>query len=297
MRRPLALLLVAAAGLPIVWAIGSRERWAPELPGAEPAYRSGRASICKAPSLTGEAWSTNVEDRGPVPLDRGAERVVIHTFDATQFVGGAIDVCSEYGSVKVVGIDGTQGRVEISVTNPFPGGARAIEDTRVATSLNVTDGKLQIHVTQLTQGLTAFKTFFAQGNRLAALNVVVQVPRTGTYAVRLIANHQRITIQNIDIHGTLEGYASPGAEIDAGLDGPLNVRLSGVSYQALWAGATSLDGGTTARLRPLRSGTAEFKVDEGDVRVEVVGETAGGIQLDVRANTGKGSATVTRSER
>ena len=298
MRKRLPILLLAVAGVAVFWVIGSREHWAPELPGAEPMYRSGRVSICKPPALAaGEVWPSQIEDRRPQPLERGAERVVIHTFDTAQFVGGAIDVCSEYGSVKVVGIDGTQGRVEVTVSNPFPGGARAIEETGVATGLNVIDGKLQIRVTQLTQGLTSFRSFFAKGNRLAALNTVVQVPRTGVYALNLIANHQRITIQNIDIHGVLEGYASPGADIDAGLDGPLSVRLSGVTYQTRWAGASSLDGGTTARLRPLRSGNAEFTVDEGDVRIEVVGEKAGGVQLHVNANTGKGTVTVTRSER
>lgn len=297
MRKRLALVFLAVAGLAVFWVIGSRERWAAELPGAEPAYRSGRASLCKAPVPAGETWPSQTDDRGPQPLDRGAERVVFHTFEAAPFAGGAIDVCSEYGSVKIVGVDGTKGRVEITVTNPFPGGERAIEDTKVATDLRVIDGRLQIRVIQLTQGLTAFKTFFAKGNRLAALNVVVQVPRTGAYALHVVANHQRISVQNIDMQGVLEGYASPGADIDAGVDGPLSVRLSGVSYQTRWPGATNLDGGTTARLRPLRSGSAEFKVDEGDVRVEVVGEKVGGVQLDVRANTGKGSVAVTRSQR
>ena len=297
MRKRLTLLFLAVAGLAIFWVIGSREKWAPELPGADPMYRSGRASICKAPALAGQPWPSKDEPRGAQPLDRGAERAVIHTFDAAQFIGGAIDVCTEYGSVKVVGIDGTQGRVAVTVSNPFPGGERAIEDTKVATSLNVIDGRLQVRVVQRTQGLTAFESWFAKGNRLSAVNVVVQVPRSGAYALHLIANHQRIAVQNLDIHGVLEGYASPGADIDAGLDGPLSVKLSGVTYQSRWAVAANQNGGTTARLRPLRSGDAEFKVDEGDVRVEVVGEKAGEVYLQVNAHTGKGTVTVTRSPR
>lgn len=187
---------------------------------------------------------------------------------------------------------------------------------------------------QLTQGLTSYRSFFAKGTRLATVNVVVQVPRSGAYELHLTANHQRMTIQNLDVRGVLEGYASPGADIDAGLDGPLTVRVSGVSYQARWAGAVNLDGGTTARLRPLRSGNVELKADEGDVRLEVVGNDVGldvttngsasdirigpaeisrtessaasarsigfdraGVQLHVRASTTKGSVTVTRSPR
>jgi hypothetical protein len=332
MRRRSLLCLLAVVGLPIlIWAIGTKEEWGPELE-SDPAYRSGRASLCKTPTPGGQMWSSQVQDLGPRPLDRGFERVTIHTFDATQFVGGAIDVCSEYGFVTLAGISGTQGRVEITVSNPFPGGARAIDDTRVSAELRVIDGRLHIRVVQLTQGLTSYRSFFAKGRRLATVNVVVQVPRSGAYELHLTANHQRMTIQNLDVRGVLEGYASPGADIDAGLDGPLTVRLSGVSYQARWAGAGNLDGGTTARLRPLRSGNVELRADEGDVRLEVVGNDVGldvttnasasdiqvgptemsraepstasarsagfdraEVQLQVRASTGKGSVAVTRS--
>jgi hypothetical protein len=334
MKRFVVLLFFVVAGLSALWAIGKGETWGPNLEAADPAYRSGRASLCKAPALAGETWPSRIEERKPQPLDRGAERALIQTFEAARFVGGAIDVCSEYGFVNIAGINGTQGRVEVTVSNPFPGGARAIDDTRVTTELRVIDGRLQIRVVQLTQGLTAFKSFFSKGNRLATVNVVVQVPRSGTYALRLTANHQRITIQDIDIHGVLEGYASPGANIDAGLDGPLAVRLSGVSYQSRWAGASNLDGGTMASLRPMRSSSVELKADDGDVRLEVVGTgigldvaTSGSasdirigptevshielstaaarsagfsqaeVQLRVRASTGKGSVAVTRSQR
>src|SRR5688572_5972954 len=99
MRKRFVLLLLAVAGLAIFWVIGSRESWAPELTGADPMYRSGRASICKAPALEGAPWPSRIDNRGPQPLGHGAERGVIHTFEAAQFVGGAIDVCSEYGSV------------------------------------------------------------------------------------------------------------------------------------------------------------------------------------------------------
>jgi len=54
--------------------------------------------------------------RGPHPLDRGYERATVHTFDATPFTGGAIEVCSEYGFVKLAGVSGRQGRVAITVT-------------------------------------------------------------------------------------------------------------------------------------------------------------------------------------
>jgi hypothetical protein len=326
-------LLTAAALVFLTWAVGTREEWGPEL-ATDPAYRSGRLSVCKAPAPGGEIWPSQAQDPGPQPLERGSEHATVHTFDTTQFTGGGIDVCSEYGFVKLAGISGRQGRVEITVSNPFPGGATAVDDTRVTSELRVIDGRLQIRVVQLTQGVTSFRSFFEKGSRPAEVNVVVQVPQNGTYDLRLTANHQRITIVDFDIRGVLEGYASPGADIDAGLDGPLTVKVSGVSYQAKWAGSSNLAGGTTARLRPLRSSEVELKADDGDVRLEVVGNDVGldvttngsssdirigptemsratsstasarsagfdraGVQLQVRASTSTRSVAVTRSQR
>jgi hypothetical protein len=111
--------------------------------------------------------------------------------------------------------------------------------------------------------------------------VIVKVPRNGPYDLRVVANHQRITVRDLDIRGVLQGYASPGADIDASVLGDLQVRLDGVTYQAKLAGAGSLQGGTTARLRPRRSGSLEFAVDQGPVRVDVIGTELG---LDVTAS-------------
>jgi hypothetical protein len=281
-RRLIVAILLAVAGFAIlIWILGTREEWGPEL-ATDPAYRSGRASVCRAPSPAGQVLPSEIQDLGLRPRDRGVERSRVYTFEASQFAGGAIDVCSEYGFVKVSGTSGTQGRVEIIVRNPFPGGERAVDDTRVAAELRVMNGRLQIGVAQLTQGVTSFRSFFAKGSRAATVDVVIQVPRSGAYELNMIANHQRITIQNLDVRGLLEGYASPGADINAGLDGPLTVRLNGVSYQAQWSGAGGLQGGTIARLRPLRSGSVEFKAEEGDVRLELVGNDVG---LEVTTNS------------
>jgi hypothetical protein len=287
MKRKYVLVGLAAVALLaiLVWAVGTNEEWGPEL-ATDPVYRNGRASLCKGLSPAGQVIPSEVKDLGLRPRDRGVERSRVYTFEASQFAGGSIDVCSEYGFVKLAGTSGTQGRVEITVANPFPGGDRAVDDTRVMSELRVIDGKLQIQVVQLSQGVTSFRSFFAKGSRPASVNVVVQVPRSGTYELQLTANHQRITIQDLDVRGMLEGYASPGADIDAGLDGPLTVRLSGVSYQAKGVGG-NLDGGTTARLRPLRSGKVELKADEGEVRLEVVGNDVG---LEVTTNSSSGDA-------
>ncbi len=183
--------------------------------------------------------------------------------------------------MKLAGISGRQGRVEITVSNPFPGGATAVDDTRVtiraarhrrqvADPGGPADPGRDIVSVVLREGLAP-----GRGERRRSGSTERDVRAT------LTANHQRMTIADLDIRGVLEGYASPGADIDAGLDGPLTVKVSGVSYQAKWAGSGNLAGGTTARLRPLRSSEVELKADEGDVRLEVVGNDVG---LDVTTN-------------
>src|SRR5262249_1201901 len=191
-RRRILLGLLSAALAILTWAVGNSKDWGPEL-AADPAYRSGRVSLCKAPAPGGETWPSRIQVLGPHPFERGAEHKSVRTFDTTQFTGGAIDVCSEYGFVNIAGISGRRGRVEVTVSNPFPGGATAVEDTRVTSELRVIDGRLQVRVIQLTQGVTSFRSFFANGSRPATVNVVVQVPRSGTYDLRLTANHQRVT--------------------------------------------------------------------------------------------------------
>ena len=118
------------------------------------------------------------------------------------------------------------------------------------------------------------------------MNVTVLVPRNGPYELHLTANHQRITIRDLDLSGVLEGYGSPGADIDAGLDVDLKVRLSGVSYQSRFAGVDNVQGGTTAKLRPRRSGSVDFALDQSAVRIELVGE---GLGLDVTTNGSEGN--------
>jgi hypothetical protein len=226
--------------------------------------------VCEAPAAVGQVISPKAEDHGLKPVGRGFERTRAYSFDAGRLSGGAVEVCSEYGFVKVAGASGNEGRVEIQVSSPFPGGEIAIEDTQVAFEPRVVDGRLQIGVAQRTQGVTSFRSFVAKGSRPAAVNVTVLVPRNGPYALNLTANHQRITIRDLDVNGVLEGYASPGADIDAGLHGDLKVRLSGVSYQS-----SNVQGGTTARLRPRRSGNVEFTLDQSALRIELVGDDLG----------------------
>jgi len=123
---------------------------------------------------------------------------------------------------------------------------------------------------------------------LANVDVVLELPRKGVYDLHLTVNHHRVAVQGLDVQGVIEGYASPGVEVDAGLAGDLTLRVDGGNN-------FGLQGGTTARLRPLRSGSLDVEAAKGDVRITIVGAAAG---LDVTAKgaNGRGSIDLGPSE-
>lgn len=257
-----------------------KETWGPDVPG-DPRYRSGRASICKPPELEGEELARQTVDLGLQPLERGSEHSWLYTFDAAGLSGGEIHVCSEYGSVKLVGVEGTELRLRLSVANAFPDGADAVKDTQVTAQVRKQAGQLLVGVWQLTQGVRAFRTLLTKGSRPTNLNVLLELPRNGVYGLRLTANHHRVTVQGLDVHGIIEGYISPGADLDAGLAGDLTLRVDGGSN-------FRLPGGTTAKLRPLRSGILDVKANKGEVRITITGPAG----LDVTAKGADGRGTI-----
>ena len=188
------------------------------------------------------------------------------------------------------GVSGTQGRIEITLSSPFPGGDRAVADTRVAPDIRAREGALHLAISQETQGVTSFRSLTARGSRPTAVNVVIYLPRNGSYDVHLVANHQRMAVHDLEIRGVLEGYGSPGADIDAMVVGPLRLEVDGVTYRSKVAGddASRVRGGTTARLRAPQSSNVEFKANQAPLDLVMVGSEAA---LDITA-TGIGDKTI-----
>lgn len=279
------------AGLAVLgFFLARKESWGPDVLG-DPLYRSGRASLCKAPELSGEDLPAHAEDFGLQPLKPGFEHSWGYTFDAARVAGGRIYVCSEYGSVKVVGVEGTEARLRLSVVNYFPGAADAVKDTKVSTQIRAQAGELQMGLWQSTQGITSFRSLLQKGARPAMVDVVLELPNNGVYDLHLTANHHRITVRGLAVRGVVEGYLSPGADIDAGLAGDLTLRLDGGGIKAKFPEdvAVDLHGGTTVRLRPIRSGRVEVSTNKGDLRLTIVGSAVG---LDVTAKGADGRAGV-----
>jgi hypothetical protein len=290
MRKRIALLpLVLLAGI-LSWFIMTRRHWGPDLLG-DPLYQSGRASLCKPPGVEGDSVPVRTEDLGKRARSGGFEHSWAHTFDAGALEGGVIHLCSEYGSLRVQGIDGQRGRLVMTISDPFPGGERAIEDTRVNTSVRADTRGLHVSLWQQTQGMTTFRSMMAKGSRPAAVNVVLELPSSGVYSLNLIVNHQRVTVRSVDVRGLIEGYLSPGADLDVGLGGPLTLRLNGETLKADWRRDAGVDflGGTSATFRVLGTASVEAILSKGDVALTFVGPDVG---LDVIASATPPPATI-----
>lgn len=274
----------------IAYFIATRRAWGPDLLD-DPLYRSGRESLCKAPALSGDSVTVRIDDRGQTVRSAGFEHAWEHRFDAGTLTGGTIHLCSEYGSVRIQGIDGTEGRLLVTMSDPFPGGDNAIRDTRLNSSVRSGTGGLHVAVWQQTQGMTTFRSLLQKGARPVAVNMVLELPRSGPYALSLVANHQRVTVRNLDVRGVIEGYLSPGADLDVGLSGSLKLGLNNGTLKPDWRRDAGVDyqGGTTATLRPLTSGLVDIVLAQGDATVTIVGADVG---LDVTAKGAPGGAKV-----
>lgn len=281
-----ALVLAGAVSYPLA----TKRQWGPDLL-ADSLYRSGRASLCKSPSLSGDSISVRLQDLGQRPRSDGFEHSWEYTFDAGKLKGGVIDLCSEYGSVRVEGIDGTEGRLLITMSDPFPGGDGAIRDTRLNTAFRSNTGGLRLAMWQQTQGMTTFRSMVQKGARQAMVNVVLELPRTGVYWLNIVVNHQRVTVRSVDVRGVIEGYLSPGADIDVGLAGSFTLRLNNETLKGDWRREVGVDfqGGTTAMFRPLTSSSVEALFTKGDATLMFVGSDVG---LDVTATANPGPTTV-----
>ncbi|MGH9204640.1 MAG: hypothetical protein ACRD2A_25710, partial [Vicinamibacterales bacterium] len=228
---------------------------------------------------------------GPRARLDGLEHTWEHRFAVGTLKGGVIDLCSEYGSIRVQGIDGAEARLVITMSDPFPGADRALQDTRLSTSVRADTNGVRVAIWQQTQGMSTFRSMTAKGARPVAVNMVLELPRAGVYSLNLVANHQRVTVRNLDVRGLIEGYLSPGADLDIGLGGPLFLRLNNGTLKADWRREAGVDfqGGTMATIRALASTSVESSFTKGDVTLSFVGSDVG---LDVIANANPGPPTV-----
>jgi hypothetical protein len=161
-----------------------------------------------------------------------------------------------------------------------------VNDTKLAIDVRRDGNRLHIGVRQLTQGVTSFRTWFARGSRPTHANVRITLPKRAEYRVRLVANHHYMSVRDLAIGGSFEGYGSPGVNICADLTDTLNAQVGGTTYHGEITddpavAAALARGGSTVHLRPRRSTSVNVAHEQaGEVEVVLSG---GDIGLDVTA--------------
>jgi hypothetical protein len=274
--------------------LATRYRWGPNVP-RDPAYRSGRASLCEPPAFEGTPRTVSAGAVRDQRASRGLQRSHVYTVDLGTQASGKIVICSEYGRVRLRGIDGNQARVSVTLLNPFPGGERAVHDTEFTVDVRADQGRLAAGIWQTTQGFTGFRSWLSRGIRATAVNIDVELPRGRVYDLHVVANHDRVDVANLDVQGSIEGYGSPGGDLDVRLGGPLLVHLAGKEYDVVRFPEDEMvidpRIGVVARVEPLTSTVLEVRCEEAEVRITVVDSAA---TLQVDAIGINGSALVTR---
>ena len=142
---------------------------------------------------------------------------------------GVINVCSKYGSIELVGSDESTGRVDVVLRNPFPHGDRAVNDTKLAIELRRDGNRLYVVSVSLRRVSRRFERRSREAPGQHA-NVRITLPKRADYRVHLVANHHYMSVRDLTIGGSFEGYGSPGVTIDADLADPFSVRVSGTTY-------------------------------------------------------------------
>jgi hypothetical protein len=209
--------------------------------------------------------------------------------------GARIVACSEYGRVRVRGSDVEGARITVTALNPYPDGSDAVHDTAYTVDARDVEGVLQIGVWQTTQGFTGFRSWLSRGIRATAVNIDVELPRTHGYDLHVVANHDRVEVKDLTVRGSIEGYSSPGADLDVQIDGPLRVLLPGREYDVERFPEDRLPRtGIVARVKALVPTRLEIRCEEATARVTVVDDAA---TLEVDAVDATGTVAVTRVAR
>src|SRR5215813_11701735 len=106
----------------------------------DPAYQSGRNSLCQITQPPGKPLAARKSDTGSQIIGSRAERVMTYIADASKLKGGNLELCSEYGRVEVMDSDDEQVRLQIRCTAAGEGAVKAIEDTDVRAHLTDDNG-------------------------------------------------------------------------------------------------------------------------------------------------------------
>lgn len=192
---------------------------------------STRTSQCRHSPPPGKPLIIRRADTGIHTDGYTAERVMTFIADARVLRGGAVIICSEYGSVEVTDSDDDMVRLQIRMegfgegsVDPARAAARVIQETELHSHVTAHEGRLLVRVWHSTLGFTQ------PGRQPTWLSVRVQLPNRGAYNVRTEAFHGIVAIRRLTLAA-------------ATLRGNVGIKLKGIPG---FLGGTELDNVTLA---------------------------------------------------
>ncbi|SRR6266542_652491 len=161
---------------------------------ADPAYQSGRRSLCEQTPPPGKPLSLRKTDTGIHADGNHATRLMSYIAEAGKLKGGILSLCAEYGRVEVMDSDDGQVRLQVRCMATGEGAAKALADTDLRVHLTADNNQLRVAVWHATQG-------FGAQSQPCLVNIRLQVPLTGTYKLDALANHGCVGVHRLTLAG------------------------------------------------------------------------------------------------
>ncbi|MEW6208901.1 MAG: hypothetical protein AB1631_11075 [Acidobacteriota bacterium] len=249
----------------------------------DPAYRSGRRSLCRKNPPPGKPLRAHKTDTGIQATDHRAERIITFIADASRLKGGDLELCSEYGRIEVMDSDDGQARLQILLSAAGEGAAKAIEDTDVRAHLTADNGMLRVSVWHETQG-------FTPQSQPCWVSIRLQVPLANQYKLDAMANHgcvgvHRLTLAGCKLRGLvgikvkgIKGYHGGHDLHNVVLSGDLDVSTEGPSdFGDAWIHAT---------LRAISSCKVQARANGGNIWLSFTPDSRTGLNVIGRSEEG-----------
>src|SRR5215475_7547195 len=253
----------------------------------DPAYRSGRRSLCEQTAPPGKPLAARKTDTGIQTARNQATRLISYIAEAGKLKGGVISLCAEYGRIEVMDSDDGQVRLQVRCIATGEGAAKALADTDVHVHLNADNSQLRVAVWHATQG-------FGAQSQPCFVAIRLQVPPTGAYKLDALANHgcvgvHRLTLAGAKLRGLtgtkmrgIKGYLG-GHDLD-------NVVLSGDLDLATEAPAGFGDAWIQGMLTAIAPCKITGRTNEGNIRLAFTPTLDTG--LDVTASSEQGRVMI-----
>lgn len=249
---------------------------------SDPAYTSGRPSLCDMPRPAIAVVPSVHADSGVKETGLRVERIQTWVADAKGVQRGELTLCSEYGRIEIQ--DADDDRVQLRVrSSTFGEGARqALTDTPVETHVSFESGVLRVAVWHTTQG-------FTKGVNPNDVSIRVLVPRSARYLIRARAQHGGVSVRGLTISGgRLEGLVGAKMRGIPGYQGGhelWNVLLAG-DLEVVLSGGVRGSGSIHGSVAVLANSALHVEADDAPVRLAVIPDTEVGIRATTRSTSG-----------